>query len=95
MWKRDRKGGAYYSSRWQAATAAGADAVLINSFNGWMDGTQIEPAAAAAAAPTGGATADEPLPYQTYEGGPDRYLDETVKLAQAFVEQHGKAKDEL
>src|SRR5581483_6792394 len=39
-----RRDGATYDAMWQAAIAAGADAVTITSYNEWHEGTQIEPA---------------------------------------------------
>ena len=41
-------GGARYSRLWRYAALSGADGVVVDSFNGWNEGTQIEPAAEAA-----------------------------------------------
>ncbi len=40
---RSRDGGDYYRQCWQAALASQPDWVIVNSFNEWMEGTQIEP----------------------------------------------------
>ena len=42
-------GGARYSRLWRYAALSGPDAVVVDSFNGWNEGTQIEAAAAKAA----------------------------------------------
>ena len=42
---RDRKGGVYYNTMWQAAMNSGAQVIAITSYNEWHEGTQIEPAA--------------------------------------------------
>jgi hypothetical protein len=55
-----RRDGKTYDSMWRAAIAAGADRITITSFNEWHEGTQIEPAASAAA---GGAYG-----YGSYDG---------------------------
>ena len=39
----DRQEGKLYSALWQQAIAADADWVLVNSFNQWHTGTEIEP----------------------------------------------------
>jgi len=99
---RDRAAGAYYSRMWSAAVAAGADAVCINSFNDWTEGSQIEPAASAESLPapsrppasTNGPPGGQQL-YQTYES-PDAYLKLTNKLVRDFVmRQRAPAHDEL
>ena len=41
---RQRKGTEYYDNMWRNAIDAKPDAVIINSFNGWLDATEIEPA---------------------------------------------------
>lgn len=48
---RDRQDGARYVRAWRAAAAAGGDGVLLDSWNGWVGGTQVE------AASGGGASA--------------------------------------
>ncbi|MEM7030770.1 MAG: LysM peptidoglycan-binding domain-containing protein [Chloroflexota bacterium] len=40
---RSREGGDYYRQTWQAAQATQPDLLIINSFNEWLEGTQIEP----------------------------------------------------
>lgn len=40
-------GGARYSRLWRYAALSGPDGVVVDSFNGWNEGTQIEPAEAA------------------------------------------------
>jgi hypothetical protein len=40
---RSRDNGDYYSQCWQAALASRPDWVIINSYNEWMEGTQVEP----------------------------------------------------
>jgi glycoprotein endo-alpha-1,2-mannosidase len=40
---RSRKCTEYYDQRWSAALATNVTTVMINSFNGWADGTAIEP----------------------------------------------------
>ena len=40
---RSRDGGEYYRQCWQAALDSRPDWVIVNSFNEWMEGTQIEP----------------------------------------------------
>lgn len=47
-------GGARYSRLWRYAALSGPDSVVVDSFNGWNEGTQIEPAAAAAGCGGGG-----------------------------------------
>ena len=39
----DRKDGAYYDAQWRAAFEAGADWVLVTSWNEWWENTHIEP----------------------------------------------------
>ncbi|TKJ30999.1 MAG: hypothetical protein CEE40_02795 [Chloroflexi bacterium B3_Chlor] len=39
----DRRNGAYYRETWQAAMDSAPDAIVITSFNEWLEGTQIEP----------------------------------------------------
>jgi len=73
---RARQGGARYVRGWRAAAAAGVDAVLIDSFNGWTGGTQIEEAGGSGApcAPVRTPTSTAPGPEcapggQAYGGG--------------------------
>ena len=40
---RDRSGGDYYRRSWQAAIGRNAQLIIINSWNEWFEGTQIEP----------------------------------------------------
>jgi len=54
---RPRSDGRWYDHMWSAAVRAAPDVVTITSYNEWHEGTQIEPARAAA----GGL-------YATYEG---------------------------
>ena len=42
--ERPRKGTQYYDSMWKSAIDAQSDIIVINSFNGWLDSTEIEPA---------------------------------------------------
>jgi glycoprotein endo-alpha-1,2-mannosidase len=58
-----RRDGRTYDSMWHAAIAAGADRITITSFNEWHEGTQIEPAASAAARGAYSASG-----YATYDG---------------------------
>ena len=39
----DRQNGAYYTSMWEIAKASHPDGYLINSFNEWHEGSEIEP----------------------------------------------------
>jgi hypothetical protein len=43
-WTRSRNCASYYDARWAAAIEAQPDAVMINSFNSWSEGSGIEPA---------------------------------------------------
>ncbi len=52
---RDRNDGRWYDHMWRAAVRASPDIVTITSYNEWHEGTQIEPARAAAG------------PYLSYE----------------------------
>ena len=77
LWRRDRgkEHGAYYAKMWQAAMNADAGAVLINSFNDWITGTQIEPA-----------SNEVDGTYSSYAPQePDFYIQETAKHAKAFA----------
>ena len=42
--ERKRNGLEYYNKMWKAAIDAKSDIIVINSFNGWFDATNIEPA---------------------------------------------------
>jgi uncharacterized protein YraI len=42
----DRAGGAYYAESWQSAIDSGPAWIIINSFNEWVEGSQIEPSVA-------------------------------------------------
>ena len=39
----DRENGAYYDAQWRAALQAGADWVVVTSWNEWWENTHIEP----------------------------------------------------
>ena len=39
----DRKNGQLYKEQWEAALACDPDWVMINSFNEWHEGSEIEP----------------------------------------------------
>ena len=76
-----RRAGTAYDERWQAALATGVEPALmaITSFNEWHEGTQIEPAAAAAANDRGYTYEDYgPLP-------PEGYLDLTRQWVDRFL----------
>jgi actin-like ATPase involved in cell morphogenesis len=75
----DRRGGDRYREDWELAHGPrGPNLVLIYSFNHWMSGSQIEPAA-----PDNPERAD--FPYLTYEPlGPEDYLFLTAELVDAF-----------
>ena len=71
----DRGGGETYRRQWAAALAPrhAIGLLLIDSYNGWGAGTQIEPARSD--------VADLPRSYQTYAPqGPDVYLELTREL---------------
>ncbi len=40
---RPRNGGEFYRQTWQAAQATKPDLIIVNSFNEWFEGSQIEP----------------------------------------------------
>ena len=85
LWRRERKDGAYYTTMWKAAIAAEADAVMINSFNGWSDGTQIESVSTVA---THGQC--------VVHASPGLYLDATAQHVEAFGKAGKSAnRDEL
>lgn len=42
--ERSREAGAYYDRMWKAAVKVKTPYVVINSFNNWLEGTEIEPA---------------------------------------------------
>lgn len=81
LWRRERGQGGYYAKMWNAATSANADAVVVNSYNDWNRGTQIEPAAAGA---RDGFSSYSP-------GSPVMYLEATARHAKAFIEERQKA----
>lgn len=58
-----RRRGRTYDAMWKAAIAARPDSVTITSYNEWLEGTQIEPAAPA---PAGGPAAGERV-YESYD----------------------------
>lgn len=75
-----RGDGATYTQQWSAALGTGIEpeVVTITSFNEWHEGTQIEPAAAAA-------TRDDGEPYVDYRPLPaDAYLTATAKYVAEF-----------
>ena len=76
VWRRARAGTTYYKGMWQAASDANPDAVMINSYNDWPSGSQIEPAL----------TAIEDGTYLAYSASGE-YLDETRAQAAAFMER--------
>jgi actin-like ATPase involved in cell morphogenesis len=79
---REREGGAFYEQEWMAIAGAGrsADMVVVVSFNGWIEGTQIEPASA---------TPPDPR-YRTYApAAPDGYLELTREFAQRVLAPGG------
>ena len=39
----ERDGGAYYDAQWRAALEAGADWMVVTSWNEWWENTQVEP----------------------------------------------------
>jgi hypothetical protein len=39
----ERQNGAYYDTQWRSALQAGADWVVVTSWNEWWENTQIEP----------------------------------------------------
>lgn len=41
--ERSRESGTYYTYMWQNAIKAKSDTIIINSFNNWVDNSQIEP----------------------------------------------------
>ena len=65
-----------------------ADAIIINSFNDWNHGSQIEPAALEVEAP-----------YDSYGGMPEMFLNETARHAKTFLRSRrdgeGRRHDEL
>ena len=81
-----REGGQYYERAWDAAIAAGADAVSITSFNEWGEGTQIEAAAASKTDPRDGRRYLDYAPLQ-----PDHYLGRTKARAAALCGSGGGA----
>ncbi|XP_050092880.1 glycoprotein endo-alpha-1,2-mannosidase-like protein [Anopheles aquasalis] len=74
--KRYRSNGQYFDVGWRTALKNGLQIVTINSYNNWVDGTQIE-----AAIPVFG--------FRDYlPGAPEKYLD----LTQSWVEEYIKYK---
>lgn len=74
--KRYRSNGQYFDVAWQTALKNNAQIITINSYNNWVDGTQIE-----AAIPVFG--------FRDYlPGPPEKYLD----LTQAWIEEYVKYK---
>ncbi|XP_058462045.1 glycoprotein endo-alpha-1,2-mannosidase isoform X2 [Malaya genurostris] len=74
--KRYRSNGQYFDVAWRTALKNNAQLITINSYNNWVDGTQIE-----AAIPVFG--------FRDYlPGSPEKYLD----LAQSWIEEFVKYK---
>lgn len=74
--KRYRSNGQYFDVAWRTALKNNAQIITINSYNNWVDGTQIE-----AAIPVFG--------FRDYlPGSPEKYLD----LTQTWVEEYVKYK---
>lgn len=74
--KRYRSNGQYYDVAWRTALKNNAQIITINSYNNWVDGTQIE-----AAIPMFG--------FRDYlPGPPEKYLD----LTQSWIEEYVKYK---
>lgn len=74
--KRYRSNGQYFDVAWRTALKNNAQIITINSYNNWVDGTQIE-----AAIPVFG--------FRDYlPGPPEKYLD----LTQAWIEEYVKYK---
>ncbi|XP_038110794.1 glycoprotein endo-alpha-1,2-mannosidase-like protein [Culex quinquefasciatus] len=74
--KRYRSNGQYYDVAWRTALKNNAQIITINSYNNWVDGTQIE-----AAIPVFG--------FRDYlPGPPEKYLD----LTQSWIEEYVKYK---
>jgi hypothetical protein len=75
---KERAAGEFYGEKWANALRTTAAAVLINSFNNFLDGTQIEPSA-----PLDDEHREE---FRQFWGSdlPNFYLDLTLKFAQEF-----------
>ncbi|XP_062559118.1 glycoprotein endo-alpha-1,2-mannosidase [Armigeres subalbatus] len=74
--KRYRSNGQYFDVAWRTALKNNAQIITINSYNNWVDGTQIE-----AAIPVFG--------FRDYQpGAPEKYLD----LTQSWIEEYVKYK---
>jgi glycoprotein endo-alpha-1,2-mannosidase len=88
VWRRKRSRGEYYARMWLSAIESNADAIIINSFNDWNHGSQIEPAALEVEAP-----------YDSYGGMPEMFLNETARHAKTFLRSRrdgeGRRHDEL
>jgi Glycosyl hydrolase family 99 len=73
---RSRDGGKRYVTSWRQAAHSAPDAILIDSWNGWRDGTQVEAAAVGDDTSRGSATALPPhgspatQAYDTDDGAP-------------------------
>ena len=39
-----RRGGLEFNESWNSALRYGTDTIIVDSFNNWIDGTEIEPA---------------------------------------------------
>jgi hypothetical protein len=104
---RGREGTQYFDRMWEAALAAGFDAVSITSYNEWGEGTQVEPARSRWRCEgrwEGNAThlPVAPYAYQEYEGGPfvfmERIREWRARMREAGrqeQEQDAEAKEEL
>ncbi len=78
---RNRRDGAFYDALWGAALDAGADLILVRSFNGWAEGSQLEPAEPTAAPPP---TSGPSVPYLDYQGA---YATAGAAAQRAYLER--------
>ena len=66
---RDRQDGARYVRAWRAGGGAGGDGVLVDSWNGWVGGTQVEAAAGGWGGGGGGGGGGPPSGCEDSGGG--------------------------